>query len=156
MELSRFHPLKIALVMILLCLIMLPVSEAIVSFGQTMGAHRDTNETFALSGRLTGFTGAQELKDSSWNDQLRKIFCPNDKVYRVVIDKDGARYDFFAALPELPECLLGKEVILEYSLIRNIFGEVIRVKRSPSGFTLLSPPITPIYGKITRNACFNE
>ncbi|MBI4837464.1 MAG: hypothetical protein HY813_03630 [Candidatus Portnoybacteria bacterium] len=157
MELSSGHPLKVAAVMILLCLIMLPVAAGIVSFGQTLGARRDTNETFALSGRLID---AKEMVGNFREENLG-MFSPKDKVYQITLAKvyqiapgvnGEAKYGFFAALPESPKLFVGQQVILEYNRIRNIFGGVVMVEET--GFGPLPVSIgTPIYGKIVINNC---
>lgn len=152
MDLSRFHPLKIGLVMILLILIMLPVSAAIVGFGQTLGAHRDTNETFALSGQLVG---AEEITRGFRGGELR-MFPDNEKIYKIELRKGEANYRFFVALPESPERFVGQQVILEYNCIRNIFGRVVMVEGASFGSPLPSPVGNPIYGKIAIDTCANE
>lgn len=144
MKLLREDLLNIVLAIILLGFIML-----LLGFGQTIGAHKDTNEAFALGGKLTM---AQELvrgsrADQLWDGQL-KMFGPSDKVYKIVIEKEAAKYDFLAALPESPEPFVGQQVILEYSFIRNIFGGVIGAGCSCA--------VTPIYGKIHINTCADE
>jgi hypothetical protein len=141
---------------------MLPVSAGLVSFGHILGlgAHRDTNESFALSGRLVD---AEEIASDFRQNNL-KMFSKEDNVYWITLAKDyqvvpdikgEAKYGFYAALPESPGKFIGQKVILEYNRVRNVFGGIVDVEGTFFNAPLPVRVGTPIYGKITLNKCVN-